>query len=321
MLTAALIGLGNIAWKYDALKPDSTFALSQAEAIRRHGGIVLGGGCSPDAADRAGFTAWSGGLPTFTDPEEMLAALRPDLVGICSPTLLHFDHARLCLEAGTRLLWLEKPATRTFAESDQLLELARQQQATVCVNYFRRYLPTYRRLADVLQRNEFGACRGLNILYSPGLSRNGVHLLDQLFFLTGACDYEILWVERDAEVDNPGFALRLSTGQLVQGSGGNLAYHSNDITAICAKGTLTLSRGGEAANVQRLAPDPLVPGVYCLRDDDSGVLGTPSLDDYLQASLADLVDCAAHGKEPQSSLTSARMTQRLLEEILYKADA
>lgn len=321
MLTAALIGLGNIAWKYDALKPNAPFALSQAGAMRRHGGIILGGGCSPDAADRAGFTAWSGGLPSFADPEEMLVALRPDLVGICSPTPLHFDHARLCLEAGTRMLWLEKPATRTLAESDRLLELARQRRSTVCVNYFRRYLPAYRRLADVIRRNEFGACRGLNILYSPGLSRNGVHLLDQIFFLSGALDYEILWVERDAEADNPAFVLRLSTGQLVQGGGGNLPYHSNDITAVCAEGTLTLLRGGEAANVQRRIPDPLFPGFYCLRDDDSGVLGAPSLDDHLQAALADLVDCAAHGKEPQSSLASAHMTQRLLEEILHKAGA
>lgn len=72
----ALVGLGNIAWKYDANKPDSPFALSQAGAMAGHAGLCLVGGCSPDADDRDSFVAWPGTrgeCRAFATPEEMLS--------------------------------------------------------------------------------------------------------------------------------------------------------------------------------------------------------------------------------------------------------
>jgi predicted dehydrogenase len=319
MTTAALIGLGNIAWKYDANKPDSPFALSQAGAMRRQTEIKLAGGCSPDGSDRAAFAAWSGALPVFADAREMLAALRPELVGICSPTALHYEHARLCLEAGVRLLWLEKPPTVSLAELEELGHLARENGATVCVNFFRRYLPVYRRLHDMLQSEELGACRLLRILYSPGLARNGVHLLDQLFFLTGAEAYDLLWVERGGDPENPAFALRLATGQVAQVCGADLPYHSNDINVICTEGAASIFQGGKRALVERRTENDLFPGFYELREDAHALSQTASLNNYMQPALEDLLHSAAHGSEPQSSLASAHLTQSLLEEVLKEA--
>jgi predicted dehydrogenase len=319
MYKAALIGLGNIAWKYDANQPDAPFALSQAGAMLRQGGVRLAGGCSPDADDRAAFAAWSGGLPAFTNPTAMLSSLRPELVGICSPTAMHFEHARLCLEAGVRILWLEKPATETVDQLETLIHLARDARATVCVNFFRRYLPVYRQLRRMLLQEELGECRLLRVLYSPGLARNGVHLLDQLFFLTGARSYELLWVERDGDPANPSFSLRLSTGQIAQICGGDLPYHSNDISAVCAEGVVSVLRGGKLAAVERSIENTLFPGLSELTETDHAIVREASLDNYLQPALADLLQSTADGKEPQSNPATALVTQRLLEQVLHEA--
>lgn len=317
MIRAALIGLGNIAWKYDARLPDDAFALSQGKALRRHPDTELVGGCSPSSEDREAFTR-SSRLPAFVSAEAMLEALHPELVGICSPTELHFDHACLCLEAGVRLLWLEKPPTATPDELDALIALAEQKQATVCVNYFRRYLSVYRNLRVVIREEVLGPCHLLRLLYSPGLARNGVHLLDQIFFLTGGDAYELLWVER-GRPEHPCFSLRLSTGQTVQADSADLAYHTNDISAVCAKGVASVLRGGKRAVVERRVENALFHGFYDLEDAGEEILGIASLEGYMDNSLADMVAAFAAGRRPHSDLHSARLTQRLLRDILEAA--
>lgn len=319
MIRGALLGLGNIAWKYDANRPESGFALTQAGAMLRHPEVELVGGCSPDAADRRGFSDWSGGLPVFTAPGAMLEQLRPDLVGICSPTQEHFTHVLQCLESGVRVIWLEKPPTSDSGQLEQLLRRAEHCQATVCVNYFRRYLPSYRQLRKLMQDQTYGPCLNIRITYSPGLARNGVHLLDQLFFLTGAHEYKLLWVEKGGDASSPSFALRLPGGQLVLGCGGSAPYHTNDISVQCAEGMLTIARGGKETAVAKCLENELFPGFFDLHPQNPCPLGSGGLEGYMQASLEDLLLCAMNGEAPQSGLRSALLTQQLLEAILRGA--
>lgn len=315
---AALIGLGNIAWKYDADFDANAPARSQGGAVRKHGGLVLAGGCSPEPADRAGFSAWAPGAEVCHGAEEMLAELQPEVVGICSPTSEHFNQALLCLEAGVKALWLEKPPTENPDELDRLIVRAKEKGAAVCVNYTRRYLPVYARLRELLQSRAYGPCRLIRLLYSPGLARNGVHLLDQLFYLTAADDYHLLWVEEGGGA-SPCFALRLSTGQLVEGAGGDWPYHTNDLSMVCDGGTLSVLRGGKTARAERRVENDLFPGFYDLKDDPGEPLGTPVFEGYMEAALADLMSCLKNGGQPRSNLESARLSQRLLDDILRGA--
>ncbi|WP_027187363.1 Gfo/Idh/MocA family protein [Desulfovibrio cuneatus] len=319
MMRAALIGLGNIAWKYDQGRPPTDFALSQGGAMRRHPEVQLVGGCSPERADREGFSDWSQGVPVFETPKAMLDQLQPEMVGICSPTHDHFDHARLCLEAGVRVLWLEKPPTETLDELQALITLADKKNATVCVNYFRRYLPSYQRLKQLIQTQEYGTCHLLRLLYSPGLARNGVHFLDQLFYVTGATAYAIDWVERGRDSENPAFTLRLSTGQRVQAFGAQLCYHSNDIDAVCDRGVFSIHHGGKQATAEIAQENSLFPGFYDLTPVTPSPFGEVSFERYMDRVLEDLVASANEGSLPQSNLHSAYCTQALMEDILAKA--
>lgn len=225
----------------------------------------------------------------------------------------------MCLEAGVRMLWLEKPATETAEQLEALITLAEKKRATVCVNFFRRYLPSYRCMRLMLREKELGDCCLLRVLYSPGLARNGVHLLDQLFFLTGADGYELLWIERGGDPANPSFSLRLSTGQIAQVCGADLAYHTNDIAAICTEGTVSILRGGKRAVAERRVENALFPGFYDLQEMEHIISREASLDGYMQPALEDLLQSAAAGKEPRSSLVTALLTQRLLDDVLREA--
>jgi hypothetical protein len=316
MISAALIGLGNIAWKYDAHNPSASYPLSQAGAILHCGNTVLTGGCSPDAEDREGFSAWSGGLPVFEEPQAMLKALKPDLVGVCSPTNMHYEHARLCVEAGVRMLWLEKPPAATSKELHVLQSLAQAHRTTICVNFFRRYLPVYQCLHNTLKNDEFGRCRILQILYSPGLARNGIHLLDQLFFITEADNYTMLWIESGINAENPLFSVRLSTGQTAIVCGADFMYHSNDIHAVCDTGIISILHGGKKAVVEQCTPNSIFPGFHELHTIDHKIVVEASVDNYMLPVLEDLVACASSDIPPLSNPATSMPAVMLLEEAL-----
>ncbi len=315
-IPAVIIGLGGIAWKYDASRP-SPFPLTQAAAMRAHGGIALLAGCSPEKLDREGFTAWSG-LPAFVSHEEMLTEVRPQLVGICSPTECHFEHFVKSVLSGARMIWLEKPPAANMRQCLEMERLAQKYGVTVCVNYFRRYLPLYQQFKTRLQ-SEMGPLFSLHIQYSPGLMRNGCHLLDLLFFLTDADSYHLLWKDAEQAADSPSFALRLSTGQLALISGGPLEYHSNSISAVCANGILSVLHGGADTLLEQRCPNPSFPGFFTLQNQSPDFDMQEPLDRYMERSLQDLIKSNQSGQAPLSNLKTARLSLRLMNEVLGNA--
>src|SRR5450432_3160249 len=60
---------------------------------------------------------------TFSDAQEMLKAISPDIVHITNPPQGHFSLARQCLESGSHV-YLEKPFTVTANEAKDLIQLA-----------------------------------------------------------------------------------------------------------------------------------------------------------------------------------------------------
>ncbi len=316
MIDAALIGLGGIAWKYDArTQLKNSFALSQAGAMLRHPNVRLVGGFSPNKTDREQFQTWSG-LPAFDNLEAMLDKTQPKLIGVCSPTVNHFENFLSAVDCGAQIIWLEKPAAASLTDACSMQDMAKEKSITVGVNYFRRTLPAYQYCKSILDTGRFGTCQLLQILYSPGLMRNGCHLVDQLFFLTGANDYELLWLEKANDPDNPLFGLRLSTGHIAVVCGRDLPYHTNTITMIFDQAILSMDKGGRKIHVEKSIPNPITPGFYKLETDNTLFPKIGGIDGHMDYALADLLLAHQEKRQPASNLTTALLTQRILEEIL-----
>ncbi|MFB4275981.1 Gfo/Idh/MocA family protein [Nonomuraea sp. MTCD27] len=105
MIRAAIIGAGAIA------------AHSHVPALRAHRDRVELVAVADVAGDRAKSLA--DGVAAYTDPGDLLAAERPDLVLICTPPHLHVEQAIAALGAGA-WVWCEKPATLSLAEYDRI---------------------------------------------------------------------------------------------------------------------------------------------------------------------------------------------------------
>ncbi|TQV75412.1 Gfo/Idh/MocA family oxidoreductase [Aliikangiella marina] len=121
-IKTAVIGVGYLgkfhAQKYAALDNSELIAVVDA---------------NPETAKEIADTLSVHGL---TDYSSLLGNV--DAVSIAAPTSLHYKIAKDFLEHGTHVL-IEKPITVTVEEADELIELAKQNEAIIQVGFLERF--------------------------------------------------------------------------------------------------------------------------------------------------------------------------------------
>lgn len=70
----------------------------------------------------------------FSDLQEMLEAVSPDIIHITTPPKSHFSLAKQCLESGSHV-YLEKPFSVTASETESLIDLAQQRGLNITVGH------------------------------------------------------------------------------------------------------------------------------------------------------------------------------------------
>ena len=312
---AAIVGLGNIAWRFDCGQGAGQGSLSHASAYVRNSRTILVGGCSPDAGDRSAFQK-AFGVSAYASLSDMLDYASPDIVSIASPAPWHFSQTLACLEKKVPMIWLEKPAAGSLQELDRLLEISRQVRSTVVVNFQRRYCTAYHNLRRVYQEQRLGICGLIQLNYSRGLEVNGAHILDMLFFVTGDQEqWRLEWASADGDRDNPCFSLVLANGPRVMVSGLSLPYHCIDMALTCDQGRVSMLHGGMTPVVEERVEHELFPGFYRLRHTGDDILGASGLAGSMAAALDDLLDAFEQRREPVSTLKTARASLALIEEV------
>lgn len=318
---AAICGLGRIGWSFG--RGAGGDALCHAAALAGHPDVRLAGGCDPAPENRRGFEAAHGGR-TFAGLEEMLDALAPDLVSICSPTALHQEQTLACIRREVPMIWLEKPPAGDLAGLDRLLaeQAAHANRSVILVNYQRRYAACSLRLREAFRAHSLGRPVRLSMQYSRGLALNGVHLLDLAFLLAGdEAGCTLQWVDASASTTSPSFGLRFADGLQAVFQGDELPYHNIDVSALCEDGRLSILHGGLTTLVERRVEHELYPGFHRLAPVDEDLLGPGGLEGSMARALADLLASSERGVAPQSNLATARRSQDILEQVLREAGA
>ncbi|MCP4668347.1 MAG: Gfo/Idh/MocA family oxidoreductase [Deltaproteobacteria bacterium] len=320
---AALIGLGNIAWKFDAVdRENDTDPLTHAGSYLSNPKTTLFGGYSPDP-DRTDFER-EYGVQTYMSVKDMLETLHPDIVSICSPTEHHFEHTATCIEAGVPMIWLEKPPTPNLAELDRLIELksVSKGKPKILINYMRRYAKCYQRLREIYLDRVLGEPISMEIVYSRGLILNGSHLLDMAFYLAGA-DGETLVdnVTTPLGLENPWFFFRLPSGLPVSVVGLPLSYHCADIVVTFEEGRASVIHCGMRTVWEKRIENELFPGFYRLDMKTENPLGLGGMDGSMTGALNDLIQAYEKDTDPVSNLVTARNAQELIDRVFEKVNS
>ena len=144
---AGVVGLTCFDLKRRGLISEVLIAGSQGQkfpAVREHFQKMLGERYGLDTSFRS-FPADC----VSRDPDAWLGAVEEaDVVLIFTPDDLHFKMAKVAVEQGKHVL-IAKPMVKTLAQHEELVQLAKQNSALVCVEVHKRWDPIY---ADARER-------------------------------------------------------------------------------------------------------------------------------------------------------------------------
>lgn len=186
-IKTAVIGLGRIGWNFHLPK------------IMKHPGFAL---CAVSdlCGERIREAEQTYGIKGYTEIQEMLDAVHPELAVIASPTHLHKEHATLCMRAGAHV-FLDKPMASSYAEAKMIEEESKATDRKVMVFQPHRAVPEIAALKRIFDSNILGPVymikRALSCYerrndwqtlrkFGGGMLTNfGEHFIDQMMFLTG----------------------------------------------------------------------------------------------------------------------------------------
>ena len=139
-------------------------------------------------AERAKEVAAATGARALTDYRELVGEV--DAVSIAAPTELHHQIALPFLERGIAVL-VEKPMTRTLAEADALIDVARASGATLAVGQTERYNPAVAAVMPLVTAPRFIEVHRLGVFPDRSLDIDVVfdlmiHDLDIIAAMVGA---------------------------------------------------------------------------------------------------------------------------------------
>lgn len=91
----------------------------------------------------------------FTDIEEMLEEVKPDVVHITTPPQSHFELGKLCLEAGCNV-YMEKPFTMDTEEAQELVRLAAQKGLKLTAGHNAQFTHAMVRMRELVKNGYLG---------------------------------------------------------------------------------------------------------------------------------------------------------------------
>lgn len=186
MFKAVLVGLGQVAWRFDD-EPGRTVIATHLGAYRAVADrIELAGAFDPSEAARSDFAARHPEVPLFDDIGEMMRACEPEVVSVCSPNDAHRDAVETIFAIrAPRILWCEKPLATSVEDAEAIAELCVRNKTELLVSYVREWHPLWQRFKERMDSGEIGEITCLRVAMPNRLWSIGSHAVSLLRWLGG----------------------------------------------------------------------------------------------------------------------------------------
>lgn len=298
MLTAAIIGCGLIG---SGGKPSEP-AISHAGAYRSHPKIILTAGADIDEKKLKKFGVTWRVKNLYTDYQEMLEKEKPELVSICTPTLSHFDIVCKVIKAKVKLVFLEKPATETLHQADELIALAQEYGTSIAVNYQRAWDKRCQEMVKYLKKQSLGAIQKVYGCYTGGTVHNGTHMFQIVNSVLG----KPISVHATFNGHNNITATVEYHGEIRTIFSGytNLNFSLHELDFIAKYGRYKYLNGGERIELWKQKNSSIFPNFRILFL--SRMIENPGLFGCLNSAISDLLSCKGRKKELRCGLRESR---------------
>lgn len=103
----------------------------------------------------------------YTDADELIHDPEVNAIYIATPPNTHAEYTIRALEAG-KPVYVEKPMARNYKECKRMLEASQRTNLPVFVAYYRRCLPSFLKVKEIVNSGVLGKVRLVNVrLYQP----------------------------------------------------------------------------------------------------------------------------------------------------------
>lgn len=320
-LNVLIIGCGNIAGGFDAVRPEDALPFTHAGAYRKHGGFSLGACIEPDAHKREAFqTHWKvqQAFEKFEPAQHQTGEFA--VISICSPTAKHAEQIDTAIALKPKLIFCEKPVTTNVADTLYCVQRCEEEGIQFAVNHTRRWAPDILRLKQELSAGHWGQIRSVVAHYNKGVLNNGAHMLDLLRYLLGTLNLasadKPVW---DFWEDDPSIAAQLQSESgipvyLNVAHASDYAFFELQITT--ERGVISMENGGLNWRIRRTIQSP------DFKDYRSLGAGEMVDGEYAMAmtnAISNIYNAITSGEALASNGYSALQAQRLCEQIKIAA--
>ncbi len=147
-----IIGCGNVT----EVKSGPGFQRAEhselVAVMRRNGKLAA------DYARRHRVPKW------FDNAQDLIDDADVDAVYIATPPDVHLEYAKAVAAAG-KPVYVEKPMARSFAEAREMVSVCRQANVPLFVAHYRRALPRFLKIKEILQEGSIGRVQFINMVY------------------------------------------------------------------------------------------------------------------------------------------------------------
>jgi predicted dehydrogenase len=295
---AAIAGCGLIGSEFsDTMTLPGVW--SHADAYTRCTETELVAVCDHDAEKAARCAKRWNVAAQHTDFAAMLDDARPEIVSICTPDHAHYQQIKTALaHPAVHVVLAEKPLALDIGQAEELVELAKNRNVVLAVNYSRRYAAGFATLAQQLQSGEFGTIQSISGYYTKGTLHNGGHWFDLAEFLIGPVQGVRAYNRLHEAGNDPTLDVALDFTNGVNGYLHGLdarAFALFEMDVVCSEGRVRIVDSGFSMEIYRLEASPFGAGYRRLALTETRESGLP---EAMLNAVQDSANCLTRGTPP-----------------------
>ena len=238
-----IIGLGNIAYKYD-LNLKKSYVLTHLRAFEQHKGFNVIGVVDNSLEAIKNFSI-KFNYRTFLSIKDALKTLNPDLVVISSPMNTHLKVVNEIFNLSSpKYLVCEKPLADSYDNSQKLIQICKKFNCQLFINYQRNSSITTDLIKEKILTNYFEPPYKIVMWYSKGLVNTASHFITLFNLFFGKVQNIKIINSKISEFyfkldynDCEAFFMPVSSD-----------FFYNSFEMVCKNGKLVYENGGEYSN-------------------------------------------------------------------------
>lgn len=315
-LNIAIIGCGNIASGLDESSFNADFPKTHLGALSTLQNYNIVGICDSDLK-RVNQVKEFWKIPFATNDINKLLELNIDVLTIAlGPGQDRVDIIDKCVQKNIKLLFCEKPLANSLKEAEQISKLIKGQNTKFLINFSRRFDDNIQMIKKNIENLRYGSIQKIICNYGKGLSNNGSHMLDLLFFFAGspsAITNLGKKLEENGDYENTDALISYKNFPVFFTSQDSTHYSCFEMDIFFTQGRIRINQHGREIHIDRITPDKDFPTYQTLISEK---IETKGLQKCFSNAYQEIYNNLTQNKSnSSSSITDSIEILKLIEEL------